>query len=445
MPARLTRRTLLLSLPAMPALAALPATAAAPRGEDWPQWRGANRDGVWKESGLIQKFAQKEIPLRWKVPVSNGYSGPTVAQGRVFLTDRVTDPKQQERVHCFDWDTGKPLWSHAYDAAYGGVGYPDGPRACVTVADGRAYAVGALGYTHCLDAATGKVIWQRDLNKDYEIDLPTWGITGAPLVEGDLVVLQIGGKDACIVALDKKTGKEVWKALSDPASYSAPVVIRQAGKRVIVVWTADRVVGLEPQTGKLHWEQPFPRLRWPIGVTTPALSADRLAVSSAFDGTLMLRIPPDRLTAERLWLRKAANLQSTEGMNSLTPTPMIVGDYLYGIDYLGELRCLDAKTGDRVWSDVTVVPQNQWASAHLIRNGDRTWIFNEKGELIIARLSPKGYEEISRATLIKPSLGQLPDRRRGGVCWSHPAFAYGHVLVRNDEELVCANLRAATT
>lgn len=415
--------------------------AVGAAADDWPQWRGKNRDGVWRETGLIQKFAGPEVPLKWKVPVSNGYSGPTVADGRVYLTDRVVEPRQAERVHCLDWQTGKTLWTHEWDAMYGGVGYPDGPRASVTVQDGRAYALGAIGHLACLDARSGKKLWSVDLSPAYEINLPTWGLAAAPLIEGDLVILQIGGKDACVVALDRKTGKEAWKALSDPASYSAPIVIPQAGRRVLVVWTADRVVGLDPTSGKLYWEQPFPRKQWPIGVSTPTLAGDRLLVSSAIDGALMLRVPSDKLTAERLWLRASANAQFTEGLHSLISTPVLAGDYLYGIDYAGELRCLDARTGDRVWTNETIVPKAQWAAAHLIPNGERTWIFNEKGELIIARLSPKGYEEISRARLIGPTLGQLNDRRRGGVCWAHPAFAYGHVFARNDNELVCASLK----
>jgi outer membrane protein assembly factor BamB len=417
--------------------------AAAPPGQDWPQWRGAQRDGVWRETGLLEKLPGPDLPLRWKAPVANGYSGPTVANGRVYITDRVTEPQQQERVHCFEWQTGKPLWSHRYDAAYGGVGYPDGPRASVTVHDGRAYALGAVGHLHCLDAATGEVLWNRDLQREYDIDLPNWGIAAAPLVEGELVIVQIGGRpEACVAAFDRKTGEERWKALADRASYSAPIVIEQAGRRVAAVWTADRVVGLNPETGAVHWAADFPASRWPIAVATPAVDGDRMFLSSALDGSLMLRVPRDRLAAEPLWKRSGPP-QAAAALHCLISTPVLEGDYVYGVDNSGELRCLDAKTGDRLWESLDVVPKANWATAHLVRNGERTWIFNEKGELIIARLTPEGYHEISRAKLIGPTLGQLNDRRRGGVAWSHPAFAYGHVFARNDDELVCADLRAS--
>lgn len=417
------------------------AAGAAPEEKDeWPQWRGPGRDGVWNATGLLEKFPGPQLSLRWRVPVSNGYTSPTVAGGRVYLTDRIETPRQQERVRCFDWQTGKELWTHAYDAAYGGIGYPDGPRASVTIHDGRAYALGAVGHFHCLDAATGKVLWSKDLNAEYRIQLPGWGISPAPLIEGDLVILQIGGENACLVALDRKTGQERWHALPDRASYSPPIVINQAGKRVLVCWTGDRVVGLDPQSGHLYWEYPFPARTVVIAIPTPVVGGDRLFLTSFYEGSLMLRLLQDRPAVEKIWQRRGQNERNTDALHSIISTPILQGDYVYGVDSYGELRCLDATTGDRIWQSLDAVPQARWATIHFVRNGDRVWMFNERGQLIIARLSPKGYEEISRTQLIKPTLGQL--KERGGVVWSHPAFAYGHVFARNDEELVCADLRA---
>jgi outer membrane protein assembly factor BamB len=349
------------------------------------------------------------------------------------------EPAQQERVHCFDRESGKPLWTHAYPVSYGGVGYPAGPRASVTVHDGRAYALGAVGNLACLDAESGALLWSRDLNRDYAIQMPNWGIAAAPLVEGDVVILQIGGKDACIVGLDRKSGADRWRALPDRASYSAPITIDQEGKRVVVCLTGDRVVGLDPASGALQWEFPFPATRWPIAIATPVLDRGRLFFTSAIDGSLMLRLVPGRLAVEKVWQRRGPSERVTDSLHGLISTPILEGDHLYGIDHYGELRCLDAKTGDRIWESLDVMPQARWATAHLVRNGDRTWILNERGELIIARLTPQGYRELSRARLLGPTTGQLP--QRGGVTWSHPAFAHGHVFARNDNELVCADLR----
>lgn len=417
------------------------ALASLAAADDWPQWRGPGRDGVWKEQGIVAKFDGPQVPIRWRVPVANGYSGPTVADGRVYLTDRVTDPKQQERIRCFDWKTGKELWSRVYDAAYGGtIGYDNGPRAAVTVDEGRAYALGAVGHLHCLDAASGKVLWSKDLLKQYDVQLPTWGIAAAPLIEGGLVILHVGGKNACLIAFDKKTGEERWKALPDRASYSAPVVIDLAGKRVLLCWTGDRVVALDPQSGKLNWEYPFPAKMIVDMIATPVVNKDWLFLTSVYEGSLMLRLKPDGSGVDKVWERQNQNPQVTDGLHSLISTPIVMDDHVYGINFFGELRCLGAKTGLAVWEDKTVVPRATWATAHLIRNADHVWIFNERGQLIIARISPKGYEEISRSQLIKPTLGQL--NQRGGVAWAHPAFAYKHVFARNDEELVCASLEA---
>jgi outer membrane protein assembly factor BamB len=410
--------------------------------DDWPQWRGPQRDGVWRETGILEKFASPEIPIKWRAPISSGYSGPTVAEGRVYVTDRVVEPKQIERVHCFDEQTGKSLWTQAYDCVYSGVGYDAGPRASVSIDAGRAYSLGAMGHAFCFDAATGDVLWQRDLNKDYAIEMPIWGISASPLVYGDLVIYQIGGaNDACLVALDKKTGKERWRALPDRASYAAPIIVKQAGKDVLVCWTGDHVVGLNPLTGASYWQHEFQPTRMVISITTPVLDDNRIFVSSFYDGSLMLRLKPNETAVEQIWRRLGRDEQHTDSLHSIISTPLLEGDYVYGVDSYGELRCLDAKTGDRIWESLEAVPKNRWATIHMVKNGNRIIMFNEQGEIVIARLSPKGFEEISRAKLLEPTTAQL-NRRGEGVCWSHPAYANKCVFARNDNELVCADLSA---
>ena len=405
--------------------------------DDWPQWRGPHRDGVWHETGIVESL--DGLQVRWRVPVSSGYSGPTVANGRVYVTDRVAKPKQIERVHCFDWRTGDRIWSFAYDCEYRDVGYPAGPRASVTVVDGLAYALGAMGHLHCFDAADGKLLWKHDLNAEYAIRMPIWGIASSPVVEDDLVIVQVGGApEACIVAFDRKTGEERWKALEDRASYSAPIVIDQAGRRVLVCWTGDRVVGLGPQTGELYWEHPFPPSRMVIGVSTPVFHNGHLFVSGFYDGSLLLRVDSDSLSVEAVWRRKGDDEHNTESLHSLISTPLLLDDHIYGVDSYGQLRCLEASTGDRVWEDLTAVPRARWSTIHFVRNGNRVWMFNERGELMITDLSPRGLDVISRIQLIEPTRDQL--NRRGGVCWAHPAFAYRHVFVRNDDEIICASL-----
>lgn len=408
--------------------------------DDWPQWRGPNRDGVWHEDGLVDKFAGKELKILWRMPIAAGYSGPTVADGRVFVTDRLVEPEQVERVHAFDAKTGETAWTFSYPCPYENVGYTAGPRASVSIDGNRAYALGTMGHLHCLDSQSGKPLWSKDCNQLYQIRMPIWGIAASPLVEGNLVIVQIGGEKACLVAFDKTTGEEKWRALEDDASYSAPIMIEQAGKRVMVVWTGGSMAGLNAQTGEIYWRQPFKPAKMIINISTPVLENNRLFFTSFYDGAFMLGVKPDELAVESLWARSGRDEQHTDALHSIISTPYLEGDYVYGVDSYGEFRCLDAKTGDRVWESLEPTPKSRWSTIHMVKNGPRMWMFNERGELIIATLSPRGYEEISRAKLINPTRVQLS--QRGGVCWAHPAYAQRHVFARNDEAIVCASLAA---
>jgi outer membrane protein assembly factor BamB len=420
------------------------AFAGALAAEDWSQWRGDNRDGVWREDGIVEKFRTRRLEPLWRQSIGPGYSGPTVADDRVFITDRQTEPLQVERVHCFDAASGIKLWSHEYPCKYT-ISYTAGPRAHVTVDEGRtAYALGAMGHLHSFDVG-GAVLWKKDLNAEYTIDesgrMPIWGIAAAPLVYDDLLILHIGGADgASVVALDKESGDEVWRALNDRAQYSAPIVIRQAGRDVLVVWTGDSVAGLAPEDGKVYWRFPFAPKKMPIGIATPIVSGDRLFVTSFYDGSLMLRLKQDEPAVEKLWQRCGASERDTDALQSIISTPIFQGDYLYGCDSYGELRCLEAATGDRVWEDKTATPPNRWSNLHFVKHGEEVWMFNEAGELLITRLSPSGFQEIDRAKLIDPTTEQL--RRRDGVTWAHPAFAGRCVFIRNDNEILCASLAA---
>ncbi len=255
------------------------------------------------------------------------------------------------------------------------------------------------------------------------------------------MIVHIGAEEnASVLGLDRQTGQERWRSLGDRAQYSAPILIRQANRDVVVIWTGDNVVGLDPLSGKPHWKIPFKPTKMPIGVPTPVVEGDRLFVSSFYDGSMMIRIPSDRLVAEKLWHIRGKDEKNTEALHSMIGTPIFRNGYIYGVDSYGQLRCLNADDGSRVWEDTTATPQERWSTIHLVQNGEDTWMLNELGELLIANLTPEGFTQKSRSKLIEPTLPQLPSRRRGrGVCWSHPAFANRHVFARSDEQLVCAD------
>ena len=413
----------------------------AASSDDWPQWRGPTRDGIWLETGLRDSFAGGPPNRVWRTEISNGYSGPTVADGRVYVTDRVTEPAEVERILCFEESTGEPIWEHAYPCSYKGVSYPDGPRASVTISDGRAYSLGTFGHLRCLNAETGAVIWKKDPGVDYDIGMPIWGITSSPLIEGDLVIVQLGGQpDACIVGLDAQSGEERWRALSDDASYSAPIIIERDGNRVLICWTGEHVAGLNPENGAVHWKHELPPAKMVINVPTPVIDGNRMFLSGFYDGSYLFNLAEDGLSAELVWARRGRSELKTDALHAMISNPLIQGEYIYGFDSYGEFRCLDMKTGDRVWEDLTIVPKDRWATVHTVRNGDRYWMFNDQGELIIATLSPDGVHEISRAKVIEPTPGQL--NRGSGVSWSHPAYANRRAYIRSDTELICIDLSA---
>ncbi len=410
--------------------------------DEWPDWRGPNRDGTWNEKGIFTKFPSDVLEIKWRVPVSAGYSGPTVSEQRVYLTDRMAFPENKERVICINALNGERLWSFSYDCDYVGIGYPAGPRASVIIDDQRAYSLGTMGNLYCFEKATGKVIWSKDLNNEYQIRMPTWGISSAPLIFKEMIILNIGGsKNACVVALNKLTGREVWRSLNDDASYSAPILIEQAGKSVVIVWTAQHVVGLDPETGSVYWNEEFRQEQMTINIASPVYYKGYIFVSNFFDGSLLLKLDENRLTAKKVWQRAGKDERHTEALHCCISTPLLKDNYIYGVDSYGELRCLELQTGDRIWENLTAVKQARWANIHFIQNGDLTYMFNENGELLIAKLTENGYEEFSRTRLIEPTKEQL-NRGGEGVSWAHPAFAYRKVYIRSDKELVCADLAA---
>lgn len=415
-------------------------------GDDWPQWRGAGSRGVWSESGIVSKFDTKQLPIKWRAQIGSGYSGPTVAGGRVYVTDRILSPEQTEQVHCFDAESGETLWSYEYPCVYKGVGYEAGPRAAVTIVDNLAISLGTMGDLHCLDAASGEVRWKHALAESHNIRMPIWGISASPVAYQGTVIVQIGGEDACLVCFDLQTGIEKWRALDDEASYSTPIIIQQVGEDVLLCWTGENIVGLDPTSGQLHWSIAHPPTNMVINVPTPVVSNERVFLSAFYDGSTMIRFSKDEKTAELLWHRQGSSEKDTDALHCMISTPLFFGQHIYGVDSYGQLRCLKADSGDRVWENLTATRPARWSNIHMVRRGEHTdadvWMFNEKGELIIARVSPAGFEETSRAQLIEPTTAQL--RQRGGVCWAHPAFANKHIFARNDEQLVCASLADGT-
>jgi outer membrane protein assembly factor BamB len=425
--------------------------------DDWPQWLGPERDGIWRETGIIQKFPAAGPAVRWRVPIGGGYTGPAVADGRVFVMDRqvaggAANPRNafdrsripgNERVLCLNEKDGAILWKHEYDCPYA-ISYAAGPRATPLVSGGKVYTLGAEGNLLCLDATDGKVIWSRDFKRDFGVNTPTWGFAGHPLLDGRKLICLVGGEGSVAVAFDKDSGKEIWRALTarEPG-YCPPTIITAGGTRQLIIWHPEAVNSLDPETGRLLWSHPW-QVRSGLCIATPRLAGDLLLLSSFYTSSKCFRLDASEPKAAIAWEGRSISERNTDTLHSLMSTPFIEGDYIFGICSYGQLRCLKLATGERVWESLEATGStgdpgrqtNRWKNAFIIKNGGRFFLANESGDLIIAKLTPAGYEEISRAHLLEPT---NTDPRRA-VVWSHPAFANRCVFMRNDREVICASL-----
>jgi outer membrane protein assembly factor BamB len=425
-------RPLCVTLPAIlsPGFGLLLLTQAA-LAADWPQFRGPNRDGIWNETGILESFPASGLKIRWRHPVGGGWPSPVVARGRVFVFDvELNQPLARERVHCFDEKTGKVLWVYGYKENYSEWTFvPErgaGPTATPIVEQDRIYVVGASGYVHCLNVKTGAVIWEKHIGHEYEVS--EMACRPSPLIEGSLLILFTGAKPgASVLALNKQTGKEVWKALDDQVSNSSPIVITVAGKRQLIVWSDNSITSLDPATGHTYWRE-LMTTSSNDSTATPVSQGTGLLVSG-----LMLQLSGDPPSASFRW---PSNRVPSKRLLSNTSSPLWQGEYIYSARSGGELVCLEAATGRQLWGTTNVTAQRNGASIHITPQGGGFFLFTDEGNLIRAQMSPAGYREISRAHLIDPTWPFAGAK----FVYAPPAYANRHVFVRSEEEVVCASL-----
>jgi outer membrane protein assembly factor BamB len=417
--------------------------------EDWPQWLGKNRASDWRENGIVERFPKDGPTVKWRIPVQWGYAGPAVADDKVYLMDYVHQSGKvtnsagtrdklsgMERILCFDANDGQLIWAEEYNRPYS-LSYPRGPRCTPTVADGKVYALGAEGDLTCLDANSGHVVWRKNLPEVYRCKIPIWGFSTHPLVDNDLVYCIVGGQGQSVVALDKNTGKERWRALSTAESgYCPPTMIERNGMKQLIIWDRDSINSLDPVTGEVVWSTEL-KPKFGMATAAPRLVGDHIFATGA--GRVSALITAS--TGDFVW---RGTPKTSVGCSM--STPVISDGIIYGNDAeSGTLMAARVADGEQLWQTVQPIdpdnsrgrgPRN--ANLFIVKNGAQYFLFNESGELILAKLSPDGYEEISRATILKPT-NHTGARK---VVWSHPAFANKCMFARNDEELVCVSLAA---
>jgi outer membrane protein assembly factor BamB len=311
------------------------------------------------------------------------------------------------------------------------------------------YALGAMGDLCCLEAKTGQELWSKNFPKDCGAKVPTWGFCGHPLVYKNLLICVVGGKGATVVAFDKDTGAEKWKALSarEPG-YSPPTLIHAGGVDQVVIWHAHAINGLDPLTGKVHWTVGLEPL-FGMSIMAPRQAGDRLFAAGIGGAGVVLKLNHDKPTVTVLWQEVAdkdlERKPKSRGFSPVNVTPFVEAGTIYGIDQPGMLRAVDLETGKKLWfTHKPVIGREEpedykgasSGTAFIVKNGDRYFLFAETGELVLAKLTPKGYEELSRTKLLDPTCAVYSRK----VVWTHPAFANKCIFVRNDKELACFNL-----
>ncbi len=387
--------------------------ALAQSAASWPQWRGANRDGISKETGLLKQWPAEGPPRVWKTTgAGGGYSSFSVANGKLYTMGL---RGEREYVIAFDVATGKEAWSTAHGSAFRND-RGDGPRGTPTVDGDRVYALGGSGDLTALDARTGKIVWSKNVLTEFGGSNIVWGISESPLVLGDKVLVNAGGPGASIVALNKANGALIWKSQSDKAGYSSAIPVELNGTTQVVFFTASRAVGLDAKDGRLLWEYGRPA-NSVANVATPIARANRVFISSDYGtGGGVVEIKADN-KAQEIWF--------TKDMRNHHSSSVLIGDYLYGFSS-AILTAIRFDTGEIAWRDRSV------GKGSLVFADGNLYCFSENGVVGLVEATPTGYKEKGRFRIAQ---GNLPT-------WTHPVVVGGRLYLRDQDTIYAYDVRA---
>jgi outer membrane protein assembly factor BamB len=385
--------------------------------EDWPCWRGPRADGISRETGLLKTWPKEGPRVLWQAQLSGGYSAVAVAQGRLYT--HTAKDKKEEIVVCLDAATGTDVWRYRYPCDYDKYLtlrelYDRGPRATPAVDGAYVYTIGTTGIVLCLEAQTGKKVWERDLLKIAGRSCPPQGYCSSPLIVGDYLFVHPGGSEGnSIAALNKKDGRIVWQALNDTPSYATPIAIDFLGSPQVVYFTGDAVVGLAPKDGRLLWRHPW-QTEPPIHGATPIYMDGQVFISSNYGvGAAVLRLHKEG-NPEEVW--------KSRSMQNQYATSVLYQGHLYGFSGF-RLRCVDFATGKPCWD------KTGFHKGSLLIADGRLIILGEDGVLVLAEATPKAYIEISRCKPLE------------GACCTVPVVAGGRLYIRNENLLLALDVK----
>lgn len=400
----------------------------AASAEDWPRWRGVRGDGTWHAPPLPEKWPEAGLKQLWKRQIGGGYAGISVAGSYVLTMDRQKEPREVERVLCFDAATGRTHWTHEYECKYGDLPYGSGPRAAPTIDGDRVYTLGSLGHVCAFALETGKLIWSVNTIARDNAKLPEWGFAASPVVWKNSLIIHVAAQPGgCFQALDLTTGEELWRSGDDPAGYATPVLIDGPAGAQLLCWTPKHILGLEPDSGRVEWKIPY-NVTYGVSIATP-IYRDRLVfVAGYWEGSKAIKLGPKRTDAALAW-------EDKKDLRGLMSQPLYRDGLVYLLDKQYGITCFDLATGKKLWDDEnTLTPRgrNPHASLVWLGDSDRVIALNAEGELVLARFTRNGFHEQSRTKIID-------------FTWAHPAFAGNHVFARSDTEIVCVELPTEST
>ena len=395
------------------ALLALPRLADPSHGEDWPQWRGPNRDGISPETGILREWPAEGPPVVWREPGGEGFSGVSVAGDRAFT---MVAAREEEFALCLEAATGKQLWKRRLDVKFT-EGNGNGPRSTPTVEGDRVFFLGSQGKLAALNAGSGETLWASNLREVLGSGLPPWGFAASPLIEGELLIIQGGtGGSHCIAAFDKGTGAVVWTSHKDGGDYSSPIAVTARGARQVLSLTEHALVSLAPASGELNWSYPF---KENLNIATPLLvPPDQVFISAAYDkGAALVEMTgePGALGVEEVWFRRE--------MKNWFSSSVLHDGHLFGFDK-AILKCISAATGETRWR------HRGFNHGSLILADGHLIVLGEEGELALVEAVPDAYRRKAGFQVVT------------GKCWTAPSLAGGRLFLRNQEEIVSLDLSA---
>lgn len=387
--------------------------------QDWPQWRGPNRDGVAERINLPDRLPEN-LQFVWKVEVGEGYSAPVAAESKVVLLVR---QREKEVVLCLNGQNGQEIWRYSYAAPYtpraDARPHGKGPKATPAIAAGKVYAFGVTGILTCVDLGTGKLVWQKRFSDRFKKTYPLYGAANSPLVEGDLCILGIGGhNDGALAAFNKDTGELAWEVTEDGPSYASPIAVDLAGHRQLVALMQTRLVGMAAKTGQLLWQVPF-TTPYDMNIITPVLHDGMIIYSGYRKGTTAIRLVADgdRISAGRVWHRERFSMYMS--------SPVIHGEYLYGLSQQrAAVSCIALKDGEHKWNS----PGGLGQYVSIVGAGDKLLVLTTKGRLMLVAADPSGYKELGRTHVTDKPV------------WAHFALAANRIYVKDKTHLACFEL-----